>query len=81
MATWNAAVVAGESEQRGSIERGKMADLVLIDGDPSVRIADLRKTSLVLRAGVVYEPARLWEAQGFKPFIEAARIESGSIDD
>jgi hypothetical protein len=30
---------------------------------------------------VVYEPARLWEAQGFKPFIEAARIESGSIDD
>ena len=81
MATWNASVVAGESEQRGSIERGKMADLVLIDGDPTLRIADLRKTSLVLRAGKVYEPARLWEAQGFKPFVEAATIESGSIDD
>ncbi len=81
MATWNAAVVAGESDQRGSIERGKVADLILIDGDPTLRITDLRKTSLVVRGGVAYEPARLWETLGFRPFVEAATIHSGALDD
>lgn len=73
--TWNGARVAGVDAVTGSIERGKAADLVLVDGDPSERIVDVRRTSLVFKAGVAYPPAQLYEAMGFKPLVEAARIE------
>jgi len=75
-ATWNAATVAGEAQQRGSIERGKIADLVLVDGDPSVDITALRRASLVIQGGVAYSPAALYEAIGFKPFVAAAAIDA-----
>lgn len=76
IATWNAARVAGADAVAGSIARGKSADLVLVDGDPTRRIADIRRASLVLRGGVAYAPAQLYEAMGFKPIVEAARIET-----
>jgi hypothetical protein len=75
-ATWTSAQVAGEGHERGSIERGKVADLVLVDGDPSVRITDLRRASLVIQGTVAWEPARLYQAMGFKPFVEPARLEA-----
>ena len=75
IATWNAARVAGADAVAGSIARGKAADLVLVDGDPTQRIADIRRASLVLRGGVAYSPAQLYEAMGFKPIVEAARID------
>jgi len=43
----------------GSIASGKQADLVVIDGDPSARIEDIRKVSLVFKEGVGYDPAKL----------------------
>ena len=73
-ATWNAARVAGEGDRRGSIESGKVADLLLVDGDPSVAITDLRRASLVIQGGVAYTPAALYEAIGFKPFVAGAAI-------
>ena len=73
-ATWNAARVAGEGDRRGSIERGKMADLLLVDGDPGVNITDLRRASLVIKGGVAYSPSALYEAMGFKPFVVAAAV-------
>jgi hypothetical protein len=75
-ATWNAAKVAGESAQRGSIERGKVADLLLVDGDPSVDITTLRRASLVIQGAVAYSPAALYEAIGFKPFVDGAVIQA-----
>ena len=78
IATWNGAVVAGAAASTGSIERGKVADLVLVEGDPSVRIADVRRACLVFKAGVAYAPAALFEAMGFKPVVEGARIETRS---
>jgi Amidohydrolase family len=75
-ATWNAATVAGEIGQRGSIERGKIADLLLVDGDPTQDITALRRASLVIQGGVAYSPAALYEAIGFKPFVAAASIEA-----
>lgn len=51
------------------------ADLVLIEGAPMQRIADIRRATLVWKAGTVYEPAALYEAMGRKPFVRAARIE------
>lgn len=55
-------------------ERGKLADLVLIDGDPSTNISDIRKISLVLKGGVAYVPAQIYEAVGIRPFVPAATI-------
>lgn len=40
--------VFGVAEDRGSIAVGKTADLVLVDGDPSKRIGDLRRVDMVL---------------------------------
>ncbi len=48
----------------GSIAPGKLADLVLIDGNPAERISDVRKTALVVKNGVVYEPDALYRAVG-----------------
>lgn len=74
--TWNGAQVAGVAHDTGSIERGKAAELVLIDGDPSRRIADVRRASLVIKGGVAYAPALLYQAMGFKPMVESAQIEA-----
>jgi hypothetical protein len=38
----------GVAKERGSIAVGKLSDLVLVDGDPSSRIGDLRKVDTVL---------------------------------
>lgn len=50
----------------GSIEPGKRADLILVDGDPSARISDLRKVSYVVANGRLYATSRLREAVGFR---------------
>jgi hypothetical protein len=78
IATWNGARSLRATAEAGSIEAGKRADLVLIEGDPSVRIADLRRASLVWKGGVAYEPAAIYEAMGYKPFVPAAKIEAGT---
>jgi hypothetical protein len=79
IATLNAARVAGVEHRAGSVEVGKAADLLLVDGDPSQRISDLRRASLVFKGGAAYAPAAIYEALGFKPFVEAARLETGAL--
>jgi imidazolonepropionase-like amidohydrolase len=51
----------------GTIEVGKRADLVLVDGDPLADIHALRKVFLVVTAGKAYWPGNLWRAVGFTP--------------
>jgi hypothetical protein len=74
IATWNGAKVIGWSDRLGSIASGKLADLILVDGDPTKDIAALRRISLVMKNGVVYDPAKLYEAVGVAPFVESARV-------
>ena len=74
--TWNGALVAGDSAARGRIQRGYAADLVLVDGDPSVQITDLRRASLVIQGSVAYAPAQLYSTLGFKPFVPGAKFET-----
>ncbi|HEY2068862.1 MAG TPA: amidohydrolase family protein [Rhizomicrobium sp.] len=49
--TINPAVVYGMSDKTGSLAKGKLAELALIDGDPQHNISDLRQVELVMRDG------------------------------
>jgi hypothetical protein len=68
IATRNAARHTGLSDLVGSVAVGKLADLILVDGDPTRDISALRDVSLVMKEGVVYYPAEIYEALGIKPF-------------
>lgn len=50
----------------GTVQAGKRADLVVVDGDPLADIANIRKTSLVVARGKAYDPVGLWKLVGFK---------------
>jgi enamidase len=60
--TLNGATFLGRSDKVGSIALGKQADLVVLAGDPSARIADVRNVELVFKQGVGYDPAKLRES-------------------
>lgn len=79
IATWNGALYSGLSGDLGSIEPGKKADLILIDGDPTRNIADVRRISMVMKEGVVYYPAELYEAVGVKRFVDPPKVASKSF--
>ena len=57
--TLNGATFLGRGALVGSITAGKQADLVVIDGDPSARIDDVRKVTLVFKQGVGFDPTKL----------------------
>ena len=57
--TLNGATFLGRANRTGSIAIGKDADLVVIAGDPSVRIGDVRNVQIVFKQGVGYDPAKL----------------------
>ena len=62
IATENGARFLGEDDQIGTLAAGKDADLVLIDGDPSSKIADIEKVEIVFKNGVGYDSAKLIES-------------------
>lgn len=55
-----AARAMGRERDVGSVEKGKLADLVVFDADPSADIANARKVRMVVRGGKVYDRARLF---------------------
>ena len=59
IATQNGAKYLGLSDRLGTIEPGKQADLVVINGNPAQSIADIRHVELVFKQGVGYDPAKL----------------------
>jgi imidazolonepropionase-like amidohydrolase len=48
----------------GTIEAGKLADLIVVDGDPLARMADLHKIKKVVANGRLYELNQLLNAAG-----------------
>lgn len=66
IATIGAARVMRQDRNAGSIAPGKLADLILVDGDPARNISDIRRTSLVIKDGDVFDPAALYKSVGVK---------------
>ena len=59
-ATINPARMLGREKDQGSIEPGKVADLVILDANPLEDIKAVRRIYRVVKGGVVYDPARQW---------------------
>ena len=79
-ATIDAARALGENHRRGGIEPGRIADLVLIAGDPTTRIDDLRRATLVIRGTTAWQPARLYRALGIRPFANSLAVDGNPGD-
>ena len=58
--------VAKRDGSLGSVEMGKVADLVLLDANPLESISNTRRIRYVVIDGTVFDSAKLWLSAGFK---------------
>lgn len=75
IATWNGARYAQVLDDRGVITPGRRSDLILVDGDPTKNISDIRKVALVIKGDAAYYPSEVFEAMGVKPFTPSLKID------
>jgi len=61
-ATMNNAAILGQEKNLGSIEPGKLADLVILNADPTNEIKNTREIYRVVRSGIVCNPAEVLKA-------------------
>jgi imidazolonepropionase-like amidohydrolase len=57
----------GMDKELGTVEAGKRADLIVINGNPLEDIHATRNVEFVITNGVMYNSAELWKSVGFKP--------------
>jgi imidazolonepropionase-like amidohydrolase len=62
VATANGARYLGKLDRIGTVEAGKNADLVVVNGDPARRIQDIENVEIVFKDGVGYDAAKLLES-------------------
>ena len=61
-ATLDAARVLGVSDSLGTLEAGKLADFVVLEGNPLEEITNTQLVSRVVKGGVIHDPSSLLEA-------------------
>lgn len=69
VATLNGARFSNAATHKGQIAVGMDADILLVDGDPTKNIADIRKLALVVTQGKAMYPAKIYQAMGITPFV------------
>ena len=62
IATYNGAVYLGVADQIGAVQVGYRADLLVVRGDPSRRIADIENVDVVFKDGVGWDAGKLRES-------------------
>lgn len=68
LATIKSAEITGTVATSGTIEVGKLADLVLVDGNPTENITDIRKVELTMKGGNLYYAREIYNSLGIKHF-------------
>ena len=66
IATWVPARIMKRTDRLGAVAPGKLADLILVDGDPVADIANIRRVSLVMKDGVLFDPAAVYRTLGVR---------------
>lgn len=66
-ATYESAAVMKREKEYGRLAPGYVADLILVDGDPTLNMADIRKVRTVIRGDRRYDSAKLFSAIGIAP--------------
>jgi imidazolonepropionase-like amidohydrolase len=59
IATYNSAVFLGKADQLGSIDTGKLADMVLLAGDPAADINNAKSIVFVMKGGRIIDESEL----------------------
>jgi len=62
-ATLTAAEALGKDKDLGSVEPGKLADMVIVEADPLADVRNTKKIELVIKGGKQYRPADLIRSQ------------------
>jgi imidazolonepropionase-like amidohydrolase len=57
---------------RGRIAPGLLADMLLVEGDPTQDIGAIRHVALVLTQGRVVDPSKVYRELGIRPFVVEA---------
>ncbi len=60
VATLNGARYLDVDDELGTIEVGKIGDLIVVNGDPAAKIGDIRKIELVFKDGIGYDSKKLF---------------------
>lgn len=68
IATLGAAKYLNQQDELGSIEPGKLADFLLVAGNPVDDISAMRRVRLVSKGGGIYFPEEIYESLGVRPF-------------
>ncbi|PZQ60243.1 MAG: amidohydrolase [Phenylobacterium zucineum] len=68
LSTLDAETYFGRDRELGSIERGKLADFFLVEGDPTADISAVRRNRMTMVGGVAYYPSEIYEHLAIKPF-------------
>jgi imidazolonepropionase-like amidohydrolase len=66
IATIEAAKVMHKEQEFGSITAGKYADMILVNGDPTKQISDIRHIDTVIKNGEIYRPSEMYPAFGIR---------------
>jgi hypothetical protein len=73
-ATFDSARYLGEEQRSGSIEKGKLADLFLVPGDPTRDLKAIKTIAMVVKDGAFYYPAEVYPKFGIQPFTPAPKV-------
>jgi imidazolonepropionase-like amidohydrolase len=66
IATLHPAIMFGMEKDLGTVEAGKLADFVIIDGDPLRNMRDIRNVVTVVKDGKVFDSKKLYAEMGVR---------------
>jgi imidazolonepropionase-like amidohydrolase len=80
LATLGCASYLNVDQEQGTVARGKRANLILVDGDPTRDVGALRRIRLVMHEGAVIFPEEVYAAMQIRPFVERPMMSRSDVN-